>query len=50
MVRAFREALGQEIFVPESPETSGALGAALLLKRELAHNKNRPVQAKVTGS
>ena len=50
MVRAFQETLGQEIIVPEQPELSGALGAALLLKRELAHNKNRPVQAKVTGS
>jgi predicted CoA-substrate-specific enzyme activase len=50
MVRAFRETLGQEIIVPERPELSGALGAALLLKRELAHNKNRPFQAEVTGS
>ncbi len=50
MVRAFRETLGQEIIVPEQPELSGALGAALLLKRELAHNRNRPFQAKVTGS
>jgi predicted CoA-substrate-specific enzyme activase len=46
MVRAFRETLGQEIIVPESPELSGALGAALLLKRGLAHNKSRPFQAR----
>jgi predicted CoA-substrate-specific enzyme activase len=44
MVKAFRETLGFEIIVPESPELSGALGAALLLKRDLAHNKNRHFQ------
>ncbi len=44
MVKAFREALGYEILVPTAPELSGALGAALLLKRDLAHNKNRHFQ------
>ena len=47
MVKAFREALGQEIIVPECPELSGALGAALLLKRNLAHNKSRHFQGMV---
>ncbi|KTB48740.1 acyl-CoA dehydratase activase [Dehalogenimonas alkenigignens] len=41
MVRAFGERLGCEIIVPGVPELSGALGAALLLKRQLEHNKNR---------
>jgi predicted CoA-substrate-specific enzyme activase len=44
IVKAFREALGYEILVPTAPELSGALGAALLLKRDLAHNKNRHFQ------
>jgi len=44
MVKAFGNTLGLEIIVPESPELSGALGAALLLKRDLAHNKSRHFQ------
>ena len=44
MIRAFRETLGLEIIVPMAPELSGALGAALLLKRNLAHNKSRHFQ------
>ncbi|APV44050.1 CoA-substrate-specific enzyme activase, putative [Dehalogenimonas formicexedens] len=44
MVRAFREMLSFEITVPPSPELSGALGAALLLKRDLTHNMNRHFQ------
>jgi predicted CoA-substrate-specific enzyme activase len=47
MIKAFRQTLGCEIIVPESPELSGALGAALLLKRDLAHNKNRHFQGTV---
>lgn len=41
MVRAFSEALGLKILVPSAPELSGALGAALLLKQQLEHNKSR---------
>jgi predicted CoA-substrate-specific enzyme activase len=44
MIKAFQEALGFEIVVPPAPELSGALGAALLLKRNLAHNMNRHFQ------
>ncbi len=44
MVKAFRESLRFEIIIPESPELSGALGAALLLKMDLEHNKSRHFQ------
>jgi len=46
MVKAFNEVLGFEIIVPPAPEVSGALGAALLLKRDLSHNRNRHFQGK----
>jgi predicted CoA-substrate-specific enzyme activase len=41
MLKALRESLGHNIIVPAAPELSGALGAALLLKTDLAHNNNR---------
>jgi predicted CoA-substrate-specific enzyme activase len=36
MVRAFKEELGSEIIVPPHPEMMGAIGAALLVREELA--------------
>jgi len=47
MVKAFKEKLGVEIIVPPAPELSGALGAVLLLKRDLEHNKSRHFQGTV---
>jgi len=41
MIKALRDTLGRDVIVPRSPELSGALGAALLLKRQLAHNSTR---------
>lgn len=38
MVRAFEQALGLNITIPPHPEMTGAIGAALIQKRQLAHN------------
>ncbi|RJQ40165.1 MAG: 2-hydroxyglutaryl-CoA dehydratase [Dehalococcoidia bacterium] len=38
IVRAFREELGTEITVPQSPAIMGAFGAALLAHEEMSHN------------
>ncbi|MEN8614496.1 acyl-CoA dehydratase activase [Dehalogenimonas sp. THU2] len=38
MIRAFEEILASRLIVPPLPEFTGAIGAALLLQRELTHN------------
>jgi activator of 2-hydroxyglutaryl-CoA dehydratase len=38
MVKAFTEVLGIEPFIPNQPELSGAMGAALIQIRNIKHN------------
>ncbi|MDV2989219.1 MAG: acyl-CoA dehydratase activase [Dehalogenimonas sp.] len=38
MVRAFEKTFDQKLHIPDGPEMTGAIGAALIQKRQLAHN------------
>jgi activator of 2-hydroxyglutaryl-CoA dehydratase len=46
VARAIKEKLGQDVFVPEEPLLSGALGAALLAKETVAaaNEKGEPLE------